>query len=228
MGSFFSKSKKNRPNQGGYAPIPASAPTQKIDPRDQRPPPYHQHQQHQLYQPPQPYAQPLSAQTQQPPPSTVARLTGKRLASKKIKPEYVLRVACLDCAKRGKDCLITPDLNGNVLDGRRHAYRDPTYAGGRPQPWTLAIDFCGQFSWRQREVVVAALKRVCGGGAGGDRAYEADEGLGSSYGGGGVCSAWSHGRAGGKPAGGAVPGPFQVDVLLGELREKNVRFESSV
>lgn len=249
MGNIFSKH-KNRSNQNGYGPAPTHAPSvdnrpyaqhpsysQKIDPRDQRWP-QHQHEQQyqrpQPYQQPQQYTQPLSAQIQPPPPSTVANPTSrrrpgqqaasqppKRIASHKIKAEYLLQVTCLHCEKGCGGCPITPNLNGNVLQGRRKAYRNPANVGGA-QPWTLAVDFCSndsRFSSKSKDAETA-ITRVCKGI---DRTYE-DSGMGSTYGGRGA-NPGMFGRRGDK-----IPstGPFQVDALLDALEEVGIKYESTV
>ncbi|KAH6617595.1 hypothetical protein F5144DRAFT_624254 [Chaetomium tenue] len=242
MGNIFSKH-RNRSNQNGYATVPAHAPgvdnrpyaqhpsySQKIDPRDQRRPQYQHEQQ---YQQPQPYQQPQQY-TQPPPPSTVAHPTGwrrpgqqaasqppKPIAPRKIKAEYLLQVTCLHCEKGCGGCPITPNLNGNVLQGRRKAYRDPANAGGA-QPWTLAVDFCSFGSrFSKSKKAETAITRVCKGI---DRAYE-DRGIGSTYGGGGA-KPGMFGRGGDKIA--PSTGPFHVDALLDALDEVGVEYESSV
>jgi len=142
-----------------------------------------------------------------------------RRAPKNIKAEYILHVTCLDCARRHQPCSITRDLNPSLQD--RRAYRNPANAGGA-QEWTIAIDFCSYSAMREMSPrAEEAVKRACGGA---DRTYR-DEGMGSTYGGGGVRPGL-FGRGGDKVA--PASGPFQVDALLGALRAIGVEFRSSI
>ncbi|KAK3291479.1 uncharacterized protein B0H64DRAFT_246612 [Chaetomium fimeti] len=250
MGNCFSQEEKHRPQQNGYAPVPAPAinngghsqhPGYKIDPREQREqrqqqypqsqPQYPQPQQHQQprpYQRAQQYPQHPIASTS----ATNARPTGRRRASqqpqskpsnKKILNEYRIQVTCSDCTERSQDCLITNDLNMNKIDlRRRFAYRDPANAGDA-QLWTVSIDFCSneaKYSTK-RANAERVIERFCGGS---DRAYD-DVGMGSTYGAMGLRShGWGASRAKAAP----YTGPFEVDALLDALDEAKVTYTSDV
>jgi hypothetical protein len=204
MGNLFSKEKRNRSHNNGYAPIPAPAVdsgpytqhpsySHKIDPRDQR---------HQQYQQPQQYSQQVQPKT----------------ARHKILAEYYLHVTCSDC-KRQQDCKFTPDLNANLIGEKRgNAYRDPANAGGK-RPWTVSIDCCSWGEMEKRKDVEDVLKRVCGAK---DRAYP-DVDMGSTQDANGSHRFFGRGKK--APA---LEEPFEVDAFLRALRVKGIKFTSSV
>lgn len=142
-----------------------------------------------------------------------------RRAPRNIKTEYILHVTCLDCTQRRQQCPITRDMNPSLQD--RRAYQDPANGGGA-QDWTLAIDFCSFATMRDKSRHAQdAVKGACGGA---DLTYR-DEGMGSTYGGGGVRPGL-FGRGGDRAA--PASGPFQVDALLRALKGIGVRYQSSI